>query len=100
MEAEPSGSKNWIEPFSGWLEKLAGSGNQTGQARWNMFVEQTFMNPFVQQEGKNFGRPWELWKGHFTGNVFPEKEGEFEQFFKNAKVRILKRGGDHTGQRN
>lgn len=59
---------------------------------WNGFVEKNFMQPFVQKKGTEFGEPRELWDGHYAGNVLPKTEGQFEQFFVNAKVRILARG--------
>lgn len=36
--------------------------------------------------------PYELWDGHFNGSKMPKKEWQFEQFFVNAKIRILERG--------
>lgn len=50
------------------------------------------MEPFVKKDGDNFGEPYELWDGHFNGEILPKEESQFEQFFVNAKVRICKRG--------
>ncbi|MCM1084166.1 MAG: hypothetical protein NC393_07365 [Clostridium sp.] len=64
-----------------------------GQAGWNKFVEKTFMQPFVEELGKHeYGKPYELWDNHFNGKAMPKEEWQFEQFFVNAKVRILERG--------
>lgn len=73
---------------------------------WNAFVERNYMQPFVKQlkseKGEQYGEPLELWEGHFNGGTFPIKdrtdckygsnEWQFEQFFVNAKIRILQRG--------
>lgn len=75
---------------------------------WNNFVEQNYMQPFVKEieceEGKQYGVPLELWDGHFNGGISPIKDEnyrehnkesddwQFEQFFVNARIRILRRG--------
>ncbi len=73
--------KNWLDGFG------------TGKTGWNRFVHENFMAPFVDGPDEDgFGKPKELWEGHFEGNVKPGKQEEFMQFFVNAKERILERG--------
>lgn len=75
-------SKEWLN--SKWLDSFKS---------WNEFVERNFMQPFVDEKQEGcFGRPRELWDGHFTGDSLPKTPEQFEQFFVNAKVRILARG--------
>lgn len=64
-----------------------------GQQGWDNFVERNFLQDFVGLiEGGGYGKPKELWKGHFTGNVKPTQPQQFEQFFTNASSWILARG--------
>lgn len=76
---------------------------------WDMFVEENYMAPFVhlitdsrhqelveelgidEIEGC-YGLPKELWEGHFSGQVLPQKKEQIEVFFKRATERILARG--------
>lgn len=75
-------SKEWLN--SEWLDSFES---------WNEFVKRNFMQPFVDEKQEGcFGRPRELWDGHFTGDSLPQTPEQFEQFFVNAKVRILARG--------
>ncbi len=74
-----------IEGIKKWLK-------QSGQQGWNKFVEGNYMQPFVEKTKDGYGRPYELWDGHFTEKALPEKEWQFEQFFENARERIRKRG--------
>ncbi len=78
-----SGIQNWLERFK----------NTDGTADWNKFVEGNYMQPFVEKIGKNeYGEPYELWDGHFVKRGLPKEEWQFEQFFVNARIRILERG--------
>lgn len=83
--------------LSRWLlgeERIASWFNQFGNGEdgWNQFVKKNYMGSFVYgSDSEGYGGPRELWDNHFTGKMLPEKE-QFEQFFVNAKVRILKRG--------
>lgn len=79
-----------IDRYTKWLERF-GSGR--GQDGWNAFVEENFMQPFVKKTGDNmYGEPYELWDGHFAApEKLPEEEWQFEQFFVNARIRILER---------
>lgn len=73
-----------LQTYKGWLESFTD---------WDTFVRRYALQPFVSIEGSRFGRPRELWDGHFESwRELPRTEGEFEQFFVNAKVRILARG--------
>ena len=68
--------RRWLDSFDGWDD----------------FVIRNFQGPFVNKCGCHFGCPRELWDGHFTGALLPETPEQFEQFFVNAKARILARG--------
>lgn len=69
--------KEWLEVFGGW----------------QAFVQKNYMQPFVRRFADgSFGEPLELWDNHFSGSVLPQTEGDFEQFFVNARIRILERG--------
>lgn len=60
---------------------------------WDNFVEENFLQDFVNQKaGGEYDPPKELWKGHFSGPVLPNKQEDFEQFFTNASAWILARG--------
>lgn len=63
-----------------------------GYGSWDAFVEGNFLQEFVNQERNGYGKPKELWKGHFTSSVLPEKEGQFAEFFTNAAAWITARG--------
>lgn len=73
------------ESVAKWLNNEFGT--------WDDFVEKNFMQPFVKKiSDKRYGEPYELWDGHFAGDVLPKEEWQFEQFFVNARIRILERG--------
>lgn len=87
------------------LEKLFGPGDNQSAHRsdygkwlaefgtWDDFVKENFMQPFVRRFADgSFGEPLELWDNHFRGKALPQTEGDFEQFFVNARIRILERG--------
>lgn len=75
--------------YNEWLKTYYGDEKQ----RWNAFVERNYMQPFVEKlEGEGYGKPLELWDGHFNGKLLPDEEWQFEQFFVNARIRILRRG--------
>lgn len=87
-------------PFSS-LRWLVGSMEKVKQVQawlnsfgcWDQFVERNYFQPFVSgPECGPYGCPHELWDGHFTGEIMPQRESDFEQFFVNARIRILKRG--------
>lgn len=67
---------------------------------WDNFVRANYMQDFVytlngkivrpEDDDGPFGRPRELWKGHFSGKVLPDIP-QCEEFFKNAAILIKKR---------
>lgn len=61
---------------------------------WGAFVEENYMDSFVEKDSKPYGKPLELWEGHFDKfkSVLPETKEECKQYFKNAAERIKKRG--------
>lgn len=63
---------------------------------WDDFVVANYMQAFVNKAGPEdegtFGRPKELWEGHFAGKVLPENKHQFEEFFSNATEWISQRG--------
>lgn len=80
----PSRFYMFLNPLEKWLDEFR---------TWDGFVEQNSMQPFVKKIGdKRYGEPYELWDGHFVGDVLPKEEWQFEQFFVNARIRILERG--------
>lgn len=68
--------------FSNWLAAFGS---------WDEFVRANYMQNFVHgtddesdaPDDGPFGKPKELWNGHFSGNVLPEGE-RIEEFFKEA----------------
>lgn len=75
---------NRLLSYKRWLQKFPD---------WDTFVKHHSLQPFVTVDGSHFGKPKELWDGHFTSCFeLPKTESEFEQFFVNAKNRILARG--------
>lgn len=83
-EREPKKRILLEERYKKWLD---------GFKNWNTFVEKNFMQSFVENKDKNgdYGKPRELWEGHFDGDVLPQKDAEYKQFFMNAKKFINKR---------
>lgn len=61
---------------------------------WNHFVEQNFLQDFVHEDKENggYGRPKELWKGHFENQGCMPSGEQFSEFFTNASAWILARG--------
>lgn len=59
--------------------------------KWDMFVEKTLLQDAVTIADNHFDIPKELWKGHFSGSVLPEKYDDFIQFWNNAYDQITKR---------
>lgn len=88
----PEKSKPWLQKHADWLDNFKDGKHDA----WDNFVEKNYMQPFVNKiknvEGAKYGMPYELWDGHFNGSNMPKKEWQFEQFFVNAKIRILERG--------
>lgn len=61
---------------------------------WNYFVEQNFLQDFVHEdkESGGYGRPKELWTGHFENQGNMPSGAQFSEFFTNASAWILARG--------
>lgn len=73
-----------------WLDSFDA---KNGQTRWDAFVEQNFMQDFVNQQNGHFDLPKELWIGHFKKDVpVLPNENDFDQFFTNASAWIVARG--------
>lgn len=70
-----------------WLDSFGSSASG-----WDAFVEQNFMQDFVNSEQGHYGMPKELWKGHFEGTVMPKEEKHYNEFFTNASAWIAARG--------
>lgn len=72
---------------------------------WDSFVENNCLGDRVE-DGKNdilvnfvekksdghYGRPKELWPGHFAGEVMPSNAEEYKEFFTNSSKYIINRG--------
>lgn len=70
-----------------WLDSFG-----EGQPGWNRFVEQNLLQDFVNAApGGGYAAPKELWPGHFTGGLMPDK-AQCESFFANAGSWITARG--------
>lgn len=69
-----------------WLDSFGEK--ETG---WDRFVEQNLLQDFVNAApGGGYVQPKELWPGHFTGDVLPNKD-QCETFFANASSWIAAR---------
>lgn len=56
---------------------------------WDNFIEQNFMQDFVNQEEAHYGKPKELWMGHFKDSVImPNDSKQYTEFFTNASALI------------
>lgn len=76
--------------FFEYLGQIYGLEKYSG---WNHFIEYNLLQDYVElNPDGSFGKPKELWNGHFTGDVMPKTMDEFKQFWKNAADRILARG--------
>lgn len=61
-----------------------------GFQSWCCFVRANYMEPFVNE---NYGKPKELWKGHFAHpERLPKYPEQFSEFFINASDWIRERG--------
>lgn len=59
---------------------------------WDDFVEKNYLQSFVENKEKVYGKPKELWKGHFEGETLPETLEQCEEYFINASKWIEERG--------
>lgn len=105
---------NWYLPTcdkhiekDGYIEKIVGQARMADYrdwlkafGDWDTFVEKNFMQPFVEGGKPPFGKPKELWAGHFAaferGEALPqgekgEKERQISEFFTNAAKTIRAR---------
>lgn len=88
LDNKKRGLEARIERCKTWLDGLDKSSGD-----WNHFVEQNFLQDFVnRKDDGSYSLPKELWKGHFSGKVLPGENEEFSEFFTNASARILARG--------
>lgn len=84
--------------YSEWLDSFG-----KGQEGWDNFVEKNYLGDvvdendtekfkesFVIKEDNHYGKPRELWNGHFDQktSVLPEKESQCIEYFKNTKEWI------------
>lgn len=72
--------KKWLDSFG------------SEASGWDTFVEQNFLQDFVNSEQGHYGMPKEFWKGHFEGTVMPKEEKHYNEFFTNASAWIAARG--------
>lgn len=70
---------------------------------WDKFVEDNYLGDvkdenkiienFVEKKNdEHYGRPRELWPGHFTAEVTPTDSEEYRKFFSNSSKYIKNRG--------
>lgn len=78
--------KSW-EEYLPWLEAFGS---------WSEFVRQNFMDSFVEENSDGFGKPKELWDGHFSPKAFvlPQYGKDYLQFFERATKMIHQRSDD------
>ncbi len=70
-----------VKKYKEWLDSF---GN------WENFVNKNYLHAFVEYKSDGTLYPKELWKGHFIGQVLPDKE-QCEEYFKNAAECIRER---------
>lgn len=63
-----------------------------GQKSWNNFINDNYLQDFVNITNGECGLPKELWSGHFSESVAPNSKEEIEQFYSNASAQIMARG--------
>lgn len=80
-------SDNNVALCTEWLD-----GFGKGPNGWKCFVEQNFLQDFVNQENDGYGRPKALWNGHFENQGNKPSGEQFSEFFTNASAWILARG--------
>ena len=94
-----------VKDYQEWLDSWG-----EGQDGWNNFVQKNYLGNagddkkiFVPKEKENYGKPRELWKGHFDQYMELDKNGlpkydaypkddQCIEYFKNANEWILQRG--------
>lgn len=90
------GEKNseLYELYKQWLNSF----QDDGKPSWQCFIEKNYLQDFVNQnEDGSYGKPKELWRGHFS-DFFSGKKGalpyrieQIEQFCGNASCFITAR---------
>lgn len=70
------------EKYKEWLSNFG-----EGENGWKKFVEQNYLQDFVEESG----RPCELWPGHFSENLDPGGN-QYDEYFNNVYDAINKRG--------
>ena len=59
---------------------------------WENFVGKNFFQDFVWETERGWGKPKELWTGHFEGKTQPQLKQEFHAFFFHTACWIMARG--------
>lgn len=80
-----------------WLETFRGENDNVS---WDIFVEKNYMQDFVnindfsdgEVKAGKYGKPKELWVGHFKNSSKMPRNDDFRQFFINASAYIEARG--------
>lgn len=70
-----------------WLSDF----QRDGKPSWQTFVEENYMQSFVESDRDTYGMPKELWPGHFSSDFMPYQIDELESFFTNATQWITER---------
>lgn len=77
--------------YRSWLDSF--SAGDTKKVGWEKFIENNYLHDYVNYENDfRYGKPKELWKGHFSGSVLPKEKQEIEEFYVNASCWIAARG--------
>lgn len=80
-------SNNAVNNTIKWLSDF----QRDGKPSWQVFVEENYMQSFVEKDRDTFGMPKELWPGHFSSEVLPCQIDELELFFTNVTQWIRER---------
>lgn len=101
-----SNTDKWESLLKKSKDWLGESTAENAAKNWDAFVRKNYLQDFVNAkdgtdgaevpDGGHFGKPKELWtghfEGHFKGNNLPSTEEEFRSFFTNAAAWIMARG--------
>ena len=83
QDAQNNAVQNTIK----WLSDF----QRDGKPSWQVFVEENYMQSFVEKDGDTYGMPKELWPGHFSSEVMPYQIDELEFYFTNVTQWISER---------
>ena len=86
-DRNPNSQNKAVQNTIKWLSDF----QRDGKPSWQVFVEENYMQSFVEKDGDTYGMPKELWPGHFSSQVMPYQIDELELFFTNVTQWISER---------